>query len=67
MIQMEKPKTNYDPRKQIGPYNTPDGLYGTNERKRQKDWFGDLLLKVGSTVKKYLPLKKTIREHYKLK
>ena len=63
-----EPKVEYTPTKQIGPYNTPTGFpeeqadkEAQPELEKPKD---GILNKIGSSIKKYIPFKKFMKENY---
>ena len=63
-----EPKVEYTPTKQIGPYNTPTGFpeeQADKEAQPQIEKPKDgILNKIGSSMKKYIPLKKLMKEKY---
>ena len=67
-IVQPEPKVEYDPTKQIGSYNTPTGFpeeQADKEAQPQLEKPKDgILNKIGSSMKKYIPLKKFMKENY---
>jgi hypothetical protein len=63
-----EPKVEYTSTKQIGPYNTPTGFPEEQADKEAQPQLekpkNGILNKIGSSIKKYIPLKKFMEENY---
>lgn len=63
--QQPEKKVDYDITKLIGPYNTSTGYPEEQKVKTQPEKPKEgILNKIGSSIKKYIPLKKFMKEQY---
>jgi hypothetical protein len=59
----ENTERNFDPKSQIGPLNTPTGYPEPEIETKPEPKPKTILNKIGSSIKKYIPLKKFMKEN----